>query len=320
MRVEIRRIFVPEQAHGSRLDVYLTKRFDDFSRRDWQRRIDRGEITINRHVSRPSRKLNFGDLIEFSYEMPDEPEVPTDLVVIFEDEDYLVLNKPAGLPVHPSGIYKFQTVTELLKSQGILKEGYLLHRLDRETSGVLALGKNREAAAAFQRTLRSGAVEKFYEVAVEGVVTQKMDARGYIYRIPTSRLSRKRTFSKARPAGEALDVQTSWTEFFPIMSHQGLTLMRARLHTGRMHQIRATLHALGLPVVGDKLYGPDESLYFNFADDTMSEADWAALRIRRSALHCCEMSLVHPKSGAPWTLKAQLPIDIMSLFPQYSSL
>ncbi len=314
MRIESKHIRVPEQAQGLRLDVFLTKRFSDFSRNDWQRRIDSGEIRLNGIASRSSRKLNSGDVIEFSYEMPDEPEVPTHLEVIFEDADYLVVNKPPGLPVHPSGIYKNQTVTEILKSRGILKEGYLLHRLDRETSGVLALGKNRAAAAAFQRILRAGGVEKFYEVAVEGLVTGPIDARGYIYRIPTSRLSRRRTFSKTQPEDGALDVQTSWTEFSVIMSHQRLTLLRARLHTGRMHQIRATLFALGFPVVGDKLYGPDESLYFNFADDTMTEADWKVLRIRRSALHCCEMKLLHPLHGGEWVLKAPLPADIMSLF------
>ena len=314
MRIESKRITVPEQSRGLRLDVFLTKRFSDFSRNDWQRRIDNGEIKLNGITSRPSRKLNQGDVIEFSYEMPDEPEVPTNLEVIFEDADYLVVNKPPGLPVHPSGIYKTQTVTEILKSRGMLKEGYLLHRLDRETSGVLALGKNRAAAAAFQRILRAGGIEKLYEVAVEGLVTAPIDARGYIYRGPTSRLSRRRAFSKTHPGGDALEVQTSWTEFSVIMSHERLTLLRARLHTGRMHQIRATLFALGFPVVGDKLYGPDESLYFNFADDTMSEADWKKLRIPRSALHCCEMKLVHPLNGSEWLLKAALPEDIMSLF------
>lgn len=316
MRIESRRVLIPEQAHGWRLDVYLTKRFGDFSRNDWQKRIERGEIRINGNAGRSSRKLNFGDVVEFSYEMPDEPVVPTDLEVIFEDDDFLVVNKPAGLPVHPSGIYKTQTVTELLKTRGLLKEGYLLHRLDRETSGVLALGKNRLAAASFQRILRAGGVEKSYEVAVEGIVNTNIDARGYIFRVPTSRLSRKRTFSRERPTGDVLEVQTSWTEFSPVMSHQGLTLLRARLHTGRMHQIRATLFALGYPVVGDKLYGPDESLYFNFADDTMSEKDWAVLRIDRSALHCCSMVLQHPVKGGEWSLKAVLPADIMSLFKQ----
>ncbi|MFO1471315.1 MAG: RluA family pseudouridine synthase [Turneriella sp.] len=314
MRIESKRISVPEQSHGLRLDIFLTSRFSDFSRNDWQKRIARRDITINGHSGRASRKLNFGDIIEFSYEMPDEPEVPTNLEVIFEDEDYLVVNKPPGLPVHPSGIYKTQTVTELLKSRGILKEGHLLHRLDRETSGVLALGKNREAAAAFQKILRSGRVEKFYQVAVEGIISEELDARGYIYRVPTSRLSRKRSFSRSQPTGEVLDVQTAWTEFFPVMSHQGLTLLRARLHTGRMHQIRATLYALGFPVVGDKLYGPDENLYFHFADDVMSDADWASLRIPRSALHCSEMILNHPRTGLRWNLKAALPADIMSLF------
>lgn len=314
MRIENRHVIIPLTEHGCRLDVFLTRRFEIFSRNEWQKRIDAGEIRVNNHVSRASRKLNKGDILEFSYSMPDEPPVPTNLGIIYEDENYLVLNKPPGLPVHPSGIYKSQTVTELLKERGLLKEGYLLHRLDRETSGVLALAKSRTAAATFQRTLKAGGVEKFYKVAVEGIVDTAVDARGTIFRLPTSQLARKRYFRRDEVPENALEAQSSWTEFMPIMSHDGMTLLNVRLHTGRMHQIRATLHALGYPVVGDKLYGPDEGMYFRFADDTLSEKDWALLRIGRSALHCYEMRLTHPILLSPWVLSAPLPEDIARLF------
>src|SRR5688572_26151962 len=104
MRTEIRQIQIKENEQGERLDVFLTRRYDDFSRTEWQARIDGAFVQINGMVARPSRRLNVGDTIEFSYTLRDEPEVNTNIGVLFEDEDYLIVNKPPGIPVHPSGI------------------------------------------------------------------------------------------------------------------------------------------------------------------------------------------------------------------------
>ncbi|MBL8033888.1 MAG: RluA family pseudouridine synthase [Leptospiraceae bacterium] len=316
MRIETRRIVISEEEHGLRLDVYLTRRFGNFSRNEWQQRIAENAIAINGNTARASRRIQAGDILVFSYSMRDEPEVPTNIEIVLEDANFLIINKPPGLPVHPSGIYKTQTVTTLLKERGILHEGYLLHRLDRETSGVLALAKNRNAAARFQKVLRSGKIEKSYLVIVEGVIEQPISARGVIYRMPGSRLPRKRYFSLTKEPEGAIEPQTSFTEFSPIAHHAGLTLLKARLHTGRMHQIRATLSGLGHPVVGDKLYGADENFYFKFADNELTPEDWQRLRLSRSGLHCAEMLLEHPLTGEPWALKAPLPEDMRTLiFP-----
>jgi len=314
MRTETRSITIGPDDAGQRLDVFLTARFEKFSRNEWQKRIDEGAIRLNGIPARASRKIREGDTLEFSYTMRDEPEVDTTIAIIFEDEDYLVVNKPPGLPVHPSGIYKTRTVTTVLADTGLLTDSFLLHRLDRETSGVLALAKNRQAAAKFQKILRAGGIEKDYQVAVEGDFPGNLDAQGFIYRLPNSRLPRQRFYKEDNLPADAFEAQVCRTVFTPIKRHNSLSLVAARLFTGRMHQIRATLSSLGYPVVGDKLYGVDSSLYFRFADGEMTDADWQALRIARCALHCHKLTLAHPMRHNVWALEAPLSTDIKQLF------
>lgn len=314
MRIETKKIVVAEEHAGARLDVYLTERFEKFSRSEWQKRIDEGAIRLNGLIARPARRIRTGDALEFSYTMRDEPEVDTRITVLYEDEDFLIVNKPPGLPVHPSGIYKTRTVTTVLAETGVLAEPYLLHRLDRETSGVLALAKNRNAAARFQKILRSGKTEKYYQVAVEGDFPGSLDATGYIYRLPASKLPRQRFYKEDNLPADAIEVQNCRTVFTVNKRHNAMTLLSVRLFTGRMHQIRATLSCSGFPVVGDKLYGVDTELYFKFADGEMTEADWQKLRIDRCALHCSALVLTHPLSGVPWRLEAPLPEDMQRLF------
>lgn len=313
MRLENKKLIAKLADQGQRLDVFLQSQFSKYSRNEWQNRIGQGAICINGSVARPSRRLNPGDVIEFSFEMRDEPETPTDIPVIFEDADYLVVNKPAGLPVHPSGIYQTSTVITILAEKKILPKGHLLHRLDRETSGVLMLAKHRQAAVDFQRILRSGQIHKDYLTIVEGIFDLSMEASGYIFRLPESRLKRRRFFSEINPPIEAIEVQTCRTAFTPVQVRSDITLVRARIFTGRMHQIRATLKSLGYPVVGDKLYGIDENLYFKFVDNCMTESDWRALRIDRCALHASRLQLPHPMTSETWILEAALPHDMYSL-------
>lgn len=314
MRIETKKLVVAEEYAGQRLDVYLTERFGKFSRNEWQKRIDEGAIRINGHVARSSRKIRAGDALEFSYSMRDEPEVDTQISILHEDADFLIVNKPPGLPVHPSGIYKTRTVTTVLAETGVLAEPYLLHRLDRETSGVLALAKNRKAAARFQKILRSGLTEKYYKVAVEGDFPEHLDATGFIYRLPESKLPRQRFYKEGNVPPNAIEVQHCRTMFTREKRHNSMSLLSVRLYTGRMHQIRATLSCSGFPVVGDKLYGVDAGLYFRFADNQLTESDWQRLRIDRCALHCFALILPHPMTGAPWRLEAPLPVDMQRLF------
>lgn len=314
MRTESKTVVAPDEAQGQRLDQWLAARFPVLSRNEWQARIADNHVTINSHVVRASRRLNSGDSIAFSYTMRDEPVVPSEMPVLYEDANFLAVCKPAGLPAHPSGIYKTQTVTTLLVERGILSQPFMLHRLDRETSGVLILGRNREAAALFQKTLKQGAIRKSYLVAVEGIFPHFCDAKGFIYRLPDSRLPRQRFFSSEPPGADALEVQSCHTMLKTEKTAENLSLVRATLLTGRMHQIRATMHSLGYPVVGDKLYGVDAELYFRFADSEMRDEDWKKLRLGRSALHCTFMELPHPFTGQNWRIEAPLPADMASLF------
>lgn len=318
MRTETRQIIAREDEQGLRLDVFLQSRYRDFSRNEWQNRIGEGDIRINGSVARSSRRLNAGDVIDFSYTMPDEPVTPTEIPVLYEDGHFLVINKPAGLPVHPSGIYQTGTVTTILTERKILSRGHLVHRLDRETSGVLVLAKSRDAATKFQKVLRSGEIDKDYLTIIEGQITERIDAKGFIFQLPGASLKRRRYFTRENPPAHAIEPQTCRTVFTPIEKRSDITLVEARIFTGRMHQIRATLSSLGYPVVGDKLYGVDENLYFKFADDQLTNADWSVLRMSRCALHAARLVLPHPVTGQPWELIAPLPTDMGNLLQSFS--
>lgn len=313
MRIEKKEVVVPLDAPRERLDIWLSHRFPVLSRTQWQERIDEGAVFVNRQAVRASRKVQPSDSIVFSYPMRDEPEVQTKLPILFEDEHYWAVDKPAGLPVHPSGIYKTRTVVTVLAQLEKYHKPYLLHRLDRETSGVLLLAKHQKAAAAFQRVTKEKAIQKKYRVAVEGCPDEPWEAKGFLFCLPQTPLPRQRFFAPVAPEN-AIDAQTCHTRFAPLKHKMGLTLLEAELFTGRMHQIRATLKSQALPVVGDKLYGVDPNLYFRFADDALTDDDWRRLRISRSALHCTQMALQHPMTGAAWQIDSPLPQDIAGLF------
>jgi 23S rRNA pseudouridine1911/1915/1917 synthase len=167
----------------------------------------------------------------------------------------------------------------------------LANRLDRETSGIVVVAKTQEAAAFASARLQDGSLIKEYHVLVEGVFPEYLDAAGWLGRDGDSPIRKKARFSRHEiPGGQA-----ARTEFWSVDTRVApggdrLSLVRARLHTGRTHQIRATLHSLNFPVVGDKMYGRDPTIFLRFAAGIMTEADEALLRMPHQALHCAHVS------------------------------
>lgn len=328
-----RRIEPAPEEIGQRLDQWLAARFPAWPRNAWQERIRQQLVRVNGEAARASRRLRAGDWIEYSFHERTEPEVARNYSILFEDESLLAINKPANLPVHPSGIYQKNTLLTLLREdRGPSFEGHLVHRLDRETSGVLVLAGNASVARRLQQDFQEGAVTKLYLAIVEGQFPDELDARGWLHPDPDGPVQKKRAFHpkhhQAQAAAEMAAtkapfqrvewaaVQSAHTHFRRRLYHAGLSLLECRLFQGRMHQIRATLQSLGYPMVGDRLYGVDPGIYLRLIEDNESEADRLRLRLGRTALHAWRLTLPHPQSGAPLPLEAPLPEDMAALFPE----
>ena len=331
---------VTQNEAGQRLDVLLSRRIERVNRTEWQNRIRRGQVLVEGAAVKAARRMKSGETVEFSFVSKAEPEVDRNYSILYEDDSLMIIDKPPNLPVHPAGIYCANTL------QGLLKEdrgddfiAHFIHRLDRETSGLLLLGKNRSASAFLNRAFRKGEVRKEYLVIVEGRFPERLSGEGRLTNDADSPVRKKRRFVSAvgvptsrgtvagTPAGRASagvptgrgagtptgEVgQTCRTDFVRIGHNDEISLVQARLFTGRLHQIRATLGSLGFPVVGDRLYGIDERLYLKFIADEETDEDRKRLRLGRSALHCRRLTIPHPERGR-MTFVSPLPKDMADL-------
>ena len=311
---EERRILVEPAEDGLRLDLLLSRRYDRFSRADWQKRIKDGRVQVDEAPARASRKMRSGESIRFVYERPPEPAVDRDVGTVYEDEHLLLLSKPGNLPMYAAGNYRQNTLHRLLKeTYGESFRAHFAHRLDRETSGLLLLAKNPPTAARLQKLFATGGVRKEYITIVEGAFPEYLDADGWIGRDEKSVIRRKRVF-----AGKSFrSAATCRTEFFRLQQSPELSLLRVRLHSGRLHQIRATLCSLGFPVTGDRMYGVDETAFLRLMEDTESDEDRIRLRLNRTAVHATRLAFRHPVSGEQMDFFHPPPPDMNSLFPQY---
>ena len=235
-----------------------------------------------------------------------EPPVDKDIRWVYEDARMLVVDKPGDLPVHSSGAYRFNTLEALLRRYRPCNSIHLVSRLDRETSGLVLVAKDPEMAARLAKAPK----RKLYEVLVEGVFPAgRFCAVGEIHRCNTPPVYAMRRLDHAQLLPDLPETLSpdrgaaTWLESLGPGPWPGTSRLRAELITGRTHQIRATLHTLGYPVVGDKVYGPDPTCFLRLRDDTLSPADFARLRLPTQALRAVELHLfgrVFRTVRAPW--------------------
>ena len=253
-----------------------------------------------------------GDLVEYFPEERSEPPVDSAYRVVHGDDDLLVLDKPPNLPCHPAGRFFRHTLWALLQRDGMAPPIRFVHRLDRETSGLVLVAKSATAARRLGEQFESGRVEKVCLVIVEGRAPEQFVAEGWLAPDPTSEVRKKLRLVEA-DAQRGTALPRVRTQFRRIGVTGSLSLLEARPATGRRHQIRASLCSLGLPVVGDKLYGVDESLYLRFIRDELSEADRTRLRIPRQALHATSLTVTHPGTGERAEFTSPTPDDMAAL-------
>ena len=299
------------EAVGLRLDSFLASYLKEVSRTRVQRAITDGDILVNERVAKPSYRLHDGDRIEI--DLPEPP--PVDLTpeaislnIAYEDDDLIVINKPAGMVVHPGAgidsgtlahalVYHFD---ELSGNAGRTRPG-IVHRLDKETSGLLVVAKNDVAHERLSDQFRDRQVFKMYSALVYGRVSKE---RGEIEaRIGRSRHNRTRMSVLRGGAG-----RTAHTIFEVASRFQDFTLLNVRIKTGRTHQIRVHLAHIGHPVVGDATYDGGRE---NSIRDVAIRRSVQALG--RHFLHASELAFSHPRSGERLKFTAPLPHELGSL-------
>jgi len=303
---------VPETADGTAVADFMAARFSYHDRAGWCDRIGAGTVTLNEKPCAPETPLRTGDRLSYEPDCRPEPPVDFNIGIVSDDDDLLLVNKSGNLPCHPGGRYFNHTLWAWLKKERGLADFTFVNRIDRETSGLVVIAKNEAASLNCRKQFSGRKVTKRYQALVEAKeFPAEITAVGWMTADTASAIRKKRKFIQggaARP--ETLDAESAETKFRLIKQCGDIALIEAEPHTGRLHQIRATLLALGFPIVGDKLYGVDETLFLRFCKDTLTDADRARLRMERQALHASGLSFRHPKFGRPVTIELDLPDDM----------
>jgi 23S rRNA pseudouridine1911/1915/1917 synthase len=293
---------------GWRLDRYLQEKIRRLSRERVQHLIaHRLEAEGDRKL-KPATRVTPGLRFVLLREVEPEPDTPQVFGVVLDDGALLVVDKPAGLPVHPTARYSANTFTSLAKERFPGRKVDPAHRLDRETSGLLACGAAPEHTRALKRDFAAGRVTKTYLAFVLGAPDEdrfEVDAPLALTLASTVRV-RMHVAPGGQPSATAFEV----LERRVAPDGAPVALLACRPRTGRQHQIRAHLHHAGLPMVGDKIYGPDEAIFDRFTKRELTEDDRARLRLDRHALHAWRLALLHPVTRAPVALEAPLPADL----------
>lgn len=306
---------VGEEGKGERIDVFLPHLLPSLSRSRAGRLIDEGWVTVNGLGIKRSYRLRAGDKIEVLIPPPPPPDLEPEampLHIIYEDDYLLAVEKPAGIVVHPGAGHRNQTLVHglLYHCQEIKRVGDesrpgIVHRLDKDTSGLIIVAKTEEIHRSLTDYFKNRQIEKVYLAVVYGEMSKEA---GFID-LPLGRHPRERKImsTRSRHPKEAI---TEWRvkEKLPHAS-----LLEIFLRTGRTHQIRVHLTEAGHPVVGDPVYGRKREIR------RLAEMAWRKNRIvlpRRQLLHAHRLSFVHPVSGQWLELLSPMPADMMEFCRQ----
>jgi 23S rRNA pseudouridine1911/1915/1917 synthase len=306
----IERTIEPEHA-GCRLDVFLARQLPQFSRAQLRRAIDAGAVSLNGRTAKAGQRLKAGEQLQMA--LPDLPRpgpVPEDipLEVLFEDERLAAINKPPGMVVHPAKGHWSGTLTaalafhfqQLSGAGGPTRPG-IVHRLDRDTSGVLIVAKTDAAHYAIAEQFAARTVEKEYFAIVVGTVDRDRDVIDMpigAHPYQREKMAIRRDHPTSRPAQTMYEVAERF---------DGFATVNVRPKTGRTHQIRVHLAAIGCPVLCDKQYGGRAEI--TRGEIRRNASDHEVL-LARQALHARRILLAHPTTGAAMTFEAPLPDDL----------
>jgi RluA family pseudouridine synthase len=294
---------------GISLLDYLCKRFSYKTRESWIEAIADGYVVINGEKTTPDQVLKLKDQISYTSER-NEPPVATDIQTIFEDEHLLVVNKPAPLPVHAQGVFILHTLIHMLRQKTNNPDLGLGHRLDRETTGIIVLAKQRELTGRLMARIEDPKADKSYLAVVRGEVDfEEKLVEGWMGPSYNSLINRR--WELVQEPRE--NYKQSATKFILKKKLKGSSLLEGQLHSGRTNQIRVHLEAAGYPIVGDKLYGRKDEEYLNYLKHLEKRGamdgggDWDH---PRQLLHSWRLAIHHPVSNEWVDFEAPMPEDM----------
>jgi 23S rRNA pseudouridine1911/1915/1917 synthase len=313
---------VPEEAAGKRLDQFLVRHLSELSRSRIQQLIEQHQVLVQAEAAKPSLRLRGGEQIQILGPPQPEPlraipeSIPLD--VVYEDDDLAVINKPAGMMVHAGAgatedernrgtlvnalLHRFAALSGV---GGELRPG-IVHRLDKQTSGLIVVAKNDETHRTLAAQFSGRRVKKTYIALVQGWLKQD---KGTIH-AAISRDAVRRTRMTTRRSG-GREAITHYTVERRIDSPFGpFTLLRVKIDTGRTHQIRVHLASLGHPVVGDTLYGARREVQPAHTSTTPKSVPQASLQLLRNFLHATTLEFEHPRTGKLLSLTRPLPPEL----------
>jgi 23S rRNA pseudouridine1911/1915/1917 synthase len=304
MSARTENFIVEKSLPAGRLDTFLREKFPAASRGAMQRLIEQGHVLVNGRTVKPTHRPRAGEQVEIHWPEARSAEAQPEeipLTILFEDQSLLVLNKPAGLVVHPAAGHEEHTLVNALLHHcrgslsgigGVARPG-IVHRLDMETSGCLVVAKNDETHLALSAQFAKRQVEKIYNAIVCGDLARESgEIRAAIARHPSHR---KRMAARDDGSGRA-----AHTSYRVLERLNAATLVEAQIHTGRTHQVRVHFQFIGHPLVGDETYGARQNARLK------ELTHYAAPRVM---LHARELSFIHPRTEEPMSFEEPLPKD-----------
>ena len=331
------RVIVEARAHGWRVDHYLSRLFPNYSRALFQRALEQKSVVLNGLAVKASRRLRVNDVLDVRLpELPDSSLPPEDipLDIVFEDEHLVIINKPANMITHPgkghyrgtlAGALQFH-FNQLSNVAGQLRPG-IVHRLDKDTSGVIVIAKNNQVHCRLSEQFEQRTTVKEYRAIVWGEVAQDRGVIDTHVRINPKVREKMQVCEAEGNARQAV------THFEVAERFRGFTFMRLMPKTGRTHQLRLHMSHIGHPIVSDELYGGGKCVRVADVDGSLAQAERETLLsrkaesaakksgfdsvvdtfddvlIRRQALHAFRLSFRHPETGIPMTFEAPWPQD-----------
>ncbi|MBI4535363.1 MAG: RluA family pseudouridine synthase [Ignavibacteriae bacterium] len=313
-------IIVPPGKKKERLDVFLTHHVQNATRNKVQRAIEQGQVLVNGESVRSSHQVVSGEIIHVTFPKPPPPKAVAEnipLDILHEDEDVIVVNKPAGMVTHPAyGNYRGTLVNALLYHCNHLSTLHddqrpgIVHRLDKDTSGLMVIAKTDHAHTRLAKQFALRTIAREYQAIVWGVFT----SRNGVIEAHLGRSKSDRKKMAVVPEGKR-----AVTEYEVLQQFGYLALVRLKLQTGRTHQIRVHLAHINHPVFGDPTYNGRHIVWGPATQARKAEVQNLLDLMPRQALHAKTIGFVHPSSGKNMQFDSELPADMQAVLGKLSS-